>query len=344
LRIASLLPSATEIVAALGLADRLVAVTHECDYPASAVEGRAVVTSSPVGQPYEVTDDDGDTYLVEPTSREIDEQVRAALDAGESLYRIDIEKLRELKPDLILTQGLCDVCAVNHKAVAEAVESLGSGVTVLDLAPTTLAQVVESFRQVGDATGHRDAAERLIAETLARWETVRAKVAAAPERPRTLLLEWADPPFSAGHWNPELLRLVNAEPAPWDEIGKPSRTLTWEEITAFAPEVIVFAPCGFDANRAVDEAEVLPDVPGWFDLPAVRNAECYALDGNAYVNRPGPRLADTAEILATVLHPETTQETVPPYSVRLFPTRLVERPKPSRAEREAARQQLNPCP
>lgn len=340
MRIASLLPSATEIVAALGLADSLVAVTHECDYPPEAVEGKPVVTSSAVAEPYEVTDDDGDTYEVEPTAREIDERVRAARDTGESLYRIDVEKLRGLRPDLILTQGLCDVCAVSHRAVVAAVEALGPDVQVLDLAPTTLAGVLDSFAQVGRATGREAEAERLIAETVARWDAVREEAATDMTRPRTLLLEWPDPPFSAGHWNPELLTLANGEGAPWDRPGEASRTLTWEEVAAFAPEVIVLLACGFDASRAIDEAEVLPEVvPGWFDIPAVQRGECYAVDGDAYFNRPGPRLADSAEILATVLHPEATQKTVPPYSVRIFPTRLMEPPKPPRAERDKAARQ-----
>jgi ABC-type Fe3+-hydroxamate transport system, periplasmic component len=140
-------------------------------------------------------------------------------------------------------------------------------------------------------------------------------------------LEWTDPPFSAGHWNPELLALANATPGPWDEAGVPSRTITWEEIVAFAPEMLVLIPCGFDANRAIEEAEILREAPGWYDLPAVRQGECYTVDGNAYFNRPGPRLAESAEILATVLHPDTMLTMVPPYSVRRFPEDLVKRPK-----------------
>jgi len=330
MRIVSLLPSATEIVCALGLGDNLVGVTHECDYPAEVVADIPVVTSSILPGPREVTDEDGDVYEEYPTSREIDDAVRAAVEAGESIYRIDHDLLRDLKPDLVLTQGLCDVCAVNHKAVAEAVAALGDPkVEVLDLAPTSLEGVLETFRRVGAATGKAAEAEALVAQTRERWEAVRAKAATAPERPpRTLLLEWVDPPFSAGHWNPELLALVNATPGPWDAPGEPSRTLAWEEVVAFAPEMLVLIPCGLDADRAVEEAEVLPElVPAWYDLPAVRGGECYAVDGNAYFNRPGPRLAESAEILATVIHPETMMTMVPPYSVRRFPEALLKRPK-----------------
>lgn len=325
LRIVSLLPSATEIVCALGLGDQFVGVTHECDFPAEIVTNKPVVTSSILTAP-EPSGDEEESDAAEPpqSALEIDEQVRAALASGESLYRIDLDLLRSLKPDLILTQALCDVCAVSHKAVVAAVEALGASVSALNLAPTTLPEVLESFRQVGKATGTKAQAEALIAQTRSRWDRVRERAAAAPERPRTLLLEWPDPPFSAGHWNPELLALANGIGGPWDVAGKPSRTLTWDEINAFAPEMIVLIACGFDVDRAVYEAYALPDAPGWFDLPAVRDGECYAVDGNAYFNRPGPRLAESAEILATVLHPETFTEMLPAYAVRRFPNDLLE--------------------
>lgn len=319
MRIVSLLPSATEIVAALGLGDHLVGITHECDYPPEVIAGKPVVTSSLL--PSQGPDD-------EPlSSAEIDARVRAALEAGESLYRIDHDLLRELKPDLVLTQGLCDVCAVNHKAVVAAVDALNSdaAVQVLDLAPTSLATVLETFRLVGAAIGRETEAEALAAQVQARWDTAREKAAATPDRPKTLLLEWTDPPFSAGHWNPELLALAGASLGPWDEAGTPSRTLTWEEIQAFGPEMIVAIPCGLNVDRALEECYALADQEGWFDLPAVREGECYAVDGNAYFNRPGPRLAEAAEILATVLHPEVFTEMLPPYSVRRFPEELLKR-------------------
>jgi iron complex transport system substrate-binding protein len=317
LRIVSLLPSATEIICALGLADSLVAVTHECDYPAEIVRQKPVITSS-VLHPAPPTEEDEDEVAEFLTAAEIDAKVRAALAAGESLYQIDHEMLRSLKPDLILTQGLCDVCAVNHIAVKAAVEALGDGPTVLDLAPTSLAGVLETFRQVGAAAGVEQAAAELVARTQARWDAVREKAAGLAERPKTLLLEWPDPPFSAGHWNPELLELANGIGAPWDVPGEASRTLTWDEITAFGPEMIILMACGFDTYRALDEAWALTDAPGWYDLPAVQMGECYSVDGNAYFNRPGPRLAESAEILATVLHPETFTELLPPYSAQRF--------------------------
>ncbi|MDX1935252.1 MAG: cobalamin-binding protein [Capsulimonadales bacterium] len=321
MRIVSLLPSATEIVAALGLTDSLVAITHECDYPPEIV-GRPVVTGSILPEPR--TEDD------EPLSAlEIDERVRAAVEAGESIYRIDHDLLRELKPDLILTQGLCDVCAVNHAAVRAAVDVVGSGATVLDLAPTDLAGVLETFRAVGRAAHVEARADELVEQVRNRWNRVAERTTDLPARPRTLLLEWPEPPFSAGHWNPELLQLAGGIGGPWDAVGVPSRTLDWQEIREFGPEMIVLMACGFDTYRALWEASTLTDVPGWFDLPAVRNGDCYAVDGNAYFNRPGPRLAESAEILATILHPERFPEMLPPYAAQIFDPELMD---PDKAE------------
>ena len=329
MRIVSLLPSATEIVCALGLAESLVGITHECDYPAALIAGKPVVTGTliPHAHPPAEGDDEG-----EPLSAgEIDEMVRAALEAGKSLYHIDTDLLRSLQPDLVLTQGLCDVCAVNHAATAAAVALLDKSVTVLDLAPTTLAGVMASFAQVGEVTGKTAEAAELVAQTQARWDAVRHRTE-SKYSPRTLLLEWPDPLFTAGHWNPELLTLAGGTAAPWDEVGVPSRTLSWDEIAAFDPEMIVLIACGFDAYRALDEAWPLTDYPGWYDLTAVREGDCYAIDGNAYFNRPGPRLAESAEILATIFYPEEFQEMLPPYSVQRFPNALLVPPKEEKEE------------
>jgi iron complex transport system substrate-binding protein len=324
LRIVSLLPGATEIVCALGLDDQLVGVSHECDYPPDVVTGKPVLTASAVGGAHP----DG----MPLSSREIDERVRALVAAGESLHTLDTDLLRELKPDLLLTQALCDVCAPSHKMAVAAVEAVSPSTQVLSLEPSTLEDVLQSIRQVGAATDRGAEAEALVARMRERLDQVRERAASVPERPRALLLEWADPPFCAGHWNPELLALAGGAGARWDEPGKPSRTLTWDEIRGWAPDMLALLPCGFDANRAIDEAYALPDVPGWFDLPAVRAGECYAVDGSAYFNRPGPRLVESAEILATILHPETFTELLPPYSVRRFPGDLLE-PQKSDAAR-----------
>lgn len=311
MRIVSLLPSATEIVCALGLGEQLVGVTHECDYPPEIVAGKPVLTASAIDH-------------TAASAREIDERVRALLASGESLYTLDTEQLRDLQPDLLLTQALCDVCAVAHKMVVQAVETVSPDTRVLNLEPTNLEGVLGTIREVGAATGREAEAEALIAGLSRRLDQVREKTAGVPQRPRTLLLEWTEPPFSAGHWNPELLQIAGGVGGPWERAGEPSRTLTWDEIAAFAPEMLVLLPCGFDVNRAIEEADALRHAPGWFNLPAVQAGECYAVDGNAYFNRPGPRLIESCEILATILHPEIFTEMLPPYSVRRFPNDLLE--------------------
>lgn len=319
IRIASLVPFATEIVCALGLEENLVAISHVCDYPPSVKVLPVVTAQTVLPEPQILTDEDGDTYEVPASAKEIDDAVRAAVASGEGLYRIDSAKLLELKPDLVLTQGLCDVCAASHIATAKAVAELGDAVKILDLSPTTLSGVLDAVRAVGTATEREAESEEIISDMIARFEAVKMDSAMSPNRPRTLLLEWPEPLFCAGHWSPELLTLANATLAPWDKVGAPSRVIEWDDVLRFDPEVILLAACGFDAERGAWESTTLTDLPGWFELPAVRNGDCYAIDGNAYVNRPGPRLADTAELLATILHPDTTQGTVPPYAVSRFP-------------------------
>lgn len=319
IRIASLVPFATEIVCALGLEENLIAVSHACDYPLS-VKNRPIVTAQTILPPAQtLLDDDGDPYEVPPSAKEIDDAVRAAVAAGEGLYRIDTAKLLDLQPDLVITQGLCDVCAASHIATSKAAAELGDTVTVLDLSPTKLSEVLDAIYKVGKATDRNEAAEAIVSDMIARFEMVKVETAASTSRPRTLLLEWPEPLYCAGHWSPELLALVNAIAAPWDQAGKPSRVIDWDAVLRFDPEVILLAACGFDAERGAWESTTLTDLPGWFELPAVRSGDCYAIDGNAFVNRPGPRLADTAELLATILHPDTTGNTVPPYSVVRFP-------------------------
>ncbi len=295
MRIVSLLPSATEIVYALGLGDSLVAVTHECDYPAEA-RARPIVTRSLLDHSAS-------------SSAEIDEAVNQQLRDGLGLYALDQALLAELRPDLLLTQALCAVCAVSYGEVERAVRDVSTGFgdlapQVLSLEPTGLDDILKTIKVVGAALGVRQQAAEVVAGLRARIERVRERAAQAPSRPRVACLEWIDPPFGPGHWLPELIELAGGRPG----LGKAhadSRRLAWDDVIAFAPEVIVVTPCGFDLHRATEEAlHVLPHRTGWEALPAVRKDRVYVVDGNAYFSRPGPRIVDSLELLAELIHPE----------------------------------------
>ncbi len=303
MRIVSLLPSATEIVCALGLQDQLVGVTHECDYPAG-VESLAKVTRTLI--PHDAA------------SAEIDALVRERLQTSMALYSLDEEALASLKPDLIVTQALCGVCAVAENEVTAAADRLAVKPRVLNLEPQTLPQVLEAIKQVGEAAGVPDRAADLVASMRGRIGAVEARSAAIRGKHRVLMLEWLDPPFCAGHWNPELVRLAGGRECLGEE-GKPSRTITWEEITAADPEMLFIACCGFDIERTLQDAVALGDAPHWNALSAVRSGKAYVACGSQYFNRPGPRLADSLEILAHALYPE-----LHPLPARLSPAVPVE--------------------
>jgi iron complex transport system substrate-binding protein len=295
MRIVSLLPSATEIICALGLGDSLVGVTHECDYP-EAVRGRPVVTHSLLDHS-------------ESTSEEIDHAVRGQLHSGLSLYGLDRELLASLRPDLILTQALCEVCAVSYATVERAVRDVsaefgGLAPRVLSLEPNSLGDILATIAQVGGATGAERAADAVVAALSERIERVRAHAQALDARPRVACLEWIDPPYGPGHWLPELVALAGGTPG-LGVAHAESRRITWGDIIAFAPEVIVVMPCGFDLEQTTAEAlRVLPRRTGWVALPAVRGGRAYAVDGNAYFSRPGPRIVDSLELLAELIHPD----------------------------------------
>lgn len=290
MRIVSLLPSTTEIAFALGLGDQVVAVTHECDYPPEARE-RPVITSSALDHHH-------------ATSAEIDAAVRGQVRDGISIYSLDTVMLERLQPDLVLTQALCDVCAVSFGVVEQAVAQVSAAPRILSLEPTSLEGIFGSILAVGNATGRRAQAIELVAQLRARVERVRERAARAASRPRVACLEWFDPPFGPGHWFPELVELAGGR-AGLGAPGEPSRRLTWDDVVAFAPEVLVLAPCGFDLERASSEAlAVLPRRPGWSALPAVRAGRVFAVDANSYFSRPGPRVVDSLELLARLIHPE----------------------------------------
>ena len=288
MRVVSLLPSATELAAFVGATDSIVGVSHECDYPAG-VEALPKLTGPPI-----------DHHAM--TSAEIDAAIGRHLSETGSLYRLDRELLEGLKPDLVITQGLCDVCAVSLDVVREAAAELSTQPRVLSMNPTTLDEVLGCAIEVGEAVGRGDEAREKVSSLRERIARVEEAVEGLP-RPRAGAIEWLDPPFSAGHWVPEMFRLAGAEEVLAEE-GEPSARLSWEEIFAARPEALVLMPCGFDTGRALREARALPGLEGWGDLPAVRSGRVWAVDANSFFSRPAPRLVEGVEILARLLHPE----------------------------------------
>jgi iron complex transport system substrate-binding protein len=281
-RIASLVPSATETLFALGLGDDVVAVTHECDYPPEAPElPHLTRTVIPEGL----------------TSADIDRAVRERTERGEPIYELDQWTLREVAPDLIVTQALCEVCAVSSDDVRAIAEELHPVPQVLSLDPTTLGEVLAGARDLAAVAGVPDEGGRLVDDAGARIDLVSEAVADAPA-PRTVALEWLDPPFIGGHWVPQMIELAGGDDA-LGFSGERSRTATWEEIEAARPEVVVVMPCGYDAPRSAQEARDHAD-----RLRALGARTVVAVDAAAYFSRPGPRLIDGLELLAHVLHPD----------------------------------------
>lgn len=279
----SLLPSATEIVYALGLGDQLAGVSFECDYPEAA---RSVPVVS--GTSLDVDR--------QRTAAEVDAEVGAMLAEGQSLYTLDDARIRAIEPDLILAQDLCAVCAIDSGAVEEALDVIGCRAQVVSLDPAGLDDVLECAIQVGRATGTEDIATDFVAGLHRRLDAVRARVAGRA-RPRVFVLEWPDPPFNGGHWMPEMVEAAGGEPV-LAEPRAPSRRLTWEEIGTESIDITIFSPCGFYLQGAVEQAASFLGQPGLPDLGRV-----IAVDANAYFSRPGPRVVDGVELLAEVFHP-----------------------------------------
>lgn len=289
MRICSLVPGATEIAFALGLGDEVVGVTHECDYPPEARQKSVVVHS--------VIDSN------RMTSLEIDRWVSERLSGKQGLYMIDEERLHEAAPDVILTQGLCDVCALDYNEVARSAETLAKKPKIVSLTPNCLTDVLDDVARVGEATGQHLSAERLVRELKQRISVVRERAAQLSTRPRIVCLEWFDPIYAAGHWVPEMIELAGGHDV-LGQKGKPSEKIQWKQVVELSPEVIVLMPCGFDIQRTAIEAATLKHLEGWHDLPAVKSGKVFAVNGHAFFSRPGPRLVDGLEILARIIHPE----------------------------------------
>ena len=292
-RIVSFLPAATEIVAELGLMDQVVGVSHECDFPDEANQ-RPRITHCPV-------------HNTSLASREVDEWVRRALHDNGTIYTIDESLLRKLQPDVILTQKLCDVCAVGYQTVAKLAQTLPGPPRVVNLEPTSLADIFDDVRRVADVCDVRERAEKLIGDLLARVENVRQRSLKIPDRRRCFLMEWVDPPFCAGHWGPELVEMAGGH----DPLGRkhrPSTQIDWQQVLDVRPEIIVLALCGYDIDRARRDYELLRRFPGFGSIPAADNHQVYVVNASAYFARPGPRIVDSLEILAGILHPSEFPE------------------------------------
>jgi iron complex transport system substrate-binding protein len=288
MRICSLLPSGTEILYTLGLGDEIVAVTHECDFPPEAAS-KPHVTHNAIN--HEVL-----------TSLEIDHHVSRSVGRHGSIYRLNEAMLDSLKPDLIVTQELCEVCAVSYSEVKRATRVMEGETRVVSLEPNTLGEMLENVLYVGEITGRKQVAQRRVSELRGRLDGVRERVLGT-SRPRVYAMEWLDPAYSAGHWVPEMVEIAGGTEV-LGRNGQKSARLTPQQIIDAQPEVIVLMPCGFSLERTIDEYRRTSLFEGWHQLPAVRNGELYAVNGSAYFNRSGPRLVDGVEILASILHPD----------------------------------------
>ncbi len=272
-RIVSLLPAATEIAAALGLIDEVVGVSHECDFPNEA-NARPRVTHCPV-------------HNAGLASKEVDQWVRRALREQGTIYTIDEPLLRELRPDVILTQKLCDVCAVGYGTVARLAETLPGPPRVVILEPTSLSDIFEDIRHVAQVCGVPERGDEVIARLLARVKNVRDRAARIADRPRCFLMEWVDPPFCSGHWGPELMEIAGGHD-PSGRKHQPSAQIDWQEVLDARPEIIVLALCGYDVELARRDFELLRRFPEFDSLPAARAEEIYLVNASAYFARPGP--------------------------------------------------------
>ncbi len=298
MRIASLLPSATEIAFALGLGDQVVAVSHECDYPPEA-SNRPVLTKSAIHQKIH-------------RSLEVDQEVERR---GGDIYEIDTKLLDELKPDLILTQELCAVCAVSYSKVKEAARVLDSDTKIVSLEPNNLEEILDNIRLVGIMTGKVSRAEELVSQLSRRIERVRERTRTVEQRPRVFFMEWLQPPWAGGHWIPQMVDYAGGVEG-LGILGKPSRKIEWDAVLDYQPEIIVLSPCGFDLDGVLKEVHVLASYSGWERIHAFQSLNIYAVNASAFFSRPGPRVVDGLELLAHIIHPRMFPEFYRPHDVR----------------------------
>jgi iron complex transport system substrate-binding protein len=289
LRIVSLLPAATEMVYALGLGEQLVGVSHECDFPAEAKTKPVVVRPA---------------LPIESMSlSEIDIAVAERIGSGGSLYQVDEALLCSLKPNLILTQNLCQVCATSGNDLATVLKLLEPAPEIVWMSPHSLSEIFENIRELGRVTGKTDEAGIFIQGRMERLQRISVRTKEIAKRPRVFCMEWADPVYCAGHWVKEMVEIAGGT----DELARKqtdSVRIPWADVVAWSPEVIVFSPCGFSLEKALEQVGYLESQAGWAELPAVRNGRVFAVDANSYFARPGPRVVEGTELLAHLIHPE----------------------------------------
>lgn len=290
MRIVSLVPSATEMICTLGLGDQLVGVTHECDYP-DVVRSLPKVTRAAIP--------------IDVSSAQIDAMVHESVGSGKSLFALDREKLVSLKPNLVITQSLCDVCAVDVLDVERAFCGLDGEPEILRLEPIRLADVLDGILTIGVAAGVEERANEVISALSDRILAVEGRIPKNRVPRRVVMLEWIDPLFCAGHWNPELVALAGGVDC-LGRAGDRSHVVPWEAILQANPEVMVITCCGYTIERTNEDLPILASKPGFKELDCVRNGQLYIMDGNAYFNRPGPRLIDSLEMLSHILYPDSS--------------------------------------
>ena len=288
MKICSLLPSATEVIALLGLSDALVGISHECDYPPSV---RSVpIMVEPIVPPHGLA------------SADIDRQVRQLVASGQRLYRLKDHLLRQAQPDLIVSQDLCHVCAVTPDQLHDAIGSMARQPTILTLNPGTVQDVIDDVVRIGDAANRSVEGHRLAARLRDRLDAVHTRIQGLTHRPRVVCIEWLSPLYVAGHWIPEVVQLAGGQDV-LAQPGSPSRVVTWDEVLAAAPDVLIVMPCGFSVERTYTELCQMMQQPGQWRLSPDLVQHTFLVDASSYFSRPGPRLIDGIELLATLLHP-----------------------------------------
>ena len=288
MRICSLLPSATEVIALLGLSNELVGISHECDYPPSVKKVPIMV--EPMISPHGLSSDD------------INRQVRQLVASGQRLYRLNDHLLRQARPDLILSQDLCHVCAVTPDQLHDAICSLPQQPAVLTLNPSTVHDVIDDVVRIGDAAGRSAEGHRLAAQLRDRLDAIRTQLADISHRPRVVCIEWLSPLYVAGHWVPEMVQLSGGQDV-LAQPGSPSRVVTWDEVLAAAPDILIVMPCGFSVKQTQTELFSMMQRPGHWRLSLNLAQRTFLVDASSYFSRPGPRLIDGIELLAAILHP-----------------------------------------